>query len=445
MRRVWLWSGLLGSLVMLAVVWTVAQGQTPTIDQINITASYIVQGATLFRETEIVLTLGGTPTATLPFSAAQFNSFNSMPTDATLASRGLTQQAIAQRTPSATYDLTSFAATATSVRATVLAYRSFTPTPSPTAIPSLTFPEVDDLGQKWVGELTAAFGFYHPVFDRLVYNRLLRWQGRDSIWRDSDIAVDLRRTTVEGDTYVIGFVTLMANDALLGNIGLLAFREDETPELMLPYSPYSWNIPKIMGAFADYNQNGYPDLMLENRYGGDCPRQETTLLEVRPGEIVNITPANSVFLEMVDLDGDAIPEIAASRQTWYQQQGVSLPDTAESNCPDLTLVRWFRWNGDSYQDISPELGEAFYPRIVTFWELAAQDEDGCLLPDRAMYDLLLDYELIGKLEEGWARLYPQLNWDACPATVLSEQGEAMGAFLSWVGDRLQLSQQAQGR
>lgn len=414
-RHLFLWCGLLGSLVLFVFAWTAALGQDATLVPIDITASYIVQGATLFRETEIVLTLGGTPTATLPFSATQFNP---MPTDATLASRGLTQQAIAQSTPPITIISPPIDRTATAI------IQRATDEAPPTEVP-LTNAEKEELQRRWVSEMETAFGFAHPIFDYIaseIISQSYLFGGSD-ILRTFRLRFHIHRTAFENDEYIAGVIPFPPDAVLIFQIkpgGDVFLLNDVFPG-------FSWYTG--LDDFADRNGNGYPDILVGGYMGGNCGRRPLRIWEIRPGGILVDLSADWVSTrgtETQDLNGDGVLEFMENRVTTDIPGGYS-------PCGYPVVHHWYGWDGAQYVDISATLDESYYPRIAAFWADEAH-QSGCLLPDAEMYLLLLDYEVLGRLEEGWARLAPTLRWESCPAQTLIDQGETMGAFLTWVGE-----------
>jgi hypothetical protein len=111
-----------------------------------------------------------------------------------------------------------------------------------------------------------------------------------------------------------------------------------------------------------------------------------------------------------------------------------LPYTG-TGCNPTILTLYYGWNGTEYVDISPILDVSYWPEINEYWEYAAQ-QDGCLMFWRIMYEMLMGYHAMGRLDEGWRLLEPQLRWDECPEHTLEDERYFMDGLLEWIEQHL---------
>jgi hypothetical protein len=137
-------------------------------------------------------------------------------------------------------------------------------------------------------------------------------------------------------------------------------------------------------------------------------------------------------MNWIDLENDGIMEIKAN---WIASD---IP-ISMNHCSSA-LTRYYAWDGSAYRDISASLDESHWPAIGQYFD-TPQVDNGCLLPDVPMYWMLLGYEAMGRLEEEWQSLQPQLRWNECSPEILVDRGEDMGKFLIWVGTHLQEEKQ----
>ncbi|MCB9453751.1 MAG: hypothetical protein H6672_20160 [Anaerolineaceae bacterium] len=316
----------------------------------------------------------------------------------------------------------------------------------PTEVP-LTNAEKEELQRRWVSELETAFGFSHPIFDYIA-RELIDFPGR-SLGRDrlEDFRphIDIQSVDFEDSHYIAGIVSVWPDAFLLFRVkpdGDVVLLSDPFPSDLYVFE-FSHEFPQPFanseadaGGFADRNQNGYPDLLFWGYTGGNgCYSTSRLFWEIQPGGDVVDLSANWIrggVWEMGDVNGDDLVDF-----------GVFVRDhdvpniLAGTYCHNIGVTHWYGWNGTQYADITTTLDESQYPLMTEFWNDEA-NQAGCLLPglrsNNIMLNLLLDYEALGRLEEGWARLAPMLRWEDCPAQTLIGQGEAMGAFLTWVGE-----------
>lgn len=302
--------------------------------------------------------------------------------------------------------------------------------PSRTPAPTLTTEEAEVLRLRWKAELESAAGFTHPIFDQITYNLILDdWKWIWTGWDPHNISLDpqTHRITYEESTYVAIlhiwgglFPSPLLVFRLTGNDVTLIFHSRSTP--------YYWDSE----GFADRNANGYPELALGGYSGGNCGGFTISLLEIRPSdELVNVAPevSGEVNLnEWVDVDNDGLLEIKGFDRVGIPLYGVS--------CPELQIIHLYRWNGTAYEDVTAEYGAAYYPNLETYWD-SIEPSEGCLLPDYAMYEMLVGSIALGQLQEAWSRLWDSLQWGECSGAVLVEHASEMTDLLTWVGEYLQ--------
>jgi hypothetical protein len=241
----------------------------------------------------------------------------------------------------------------------------------------------------------------------------------------------VEKTTYEGNTYIVMLIN-RSDSPLMGH-QLLMFRVEDDEIYLLPHPIQTEGIGYIMvfvDGFADRNGNGYPDLAIDTGTGGSHPTLYLVLLELRPhGEVEDISPQSSDALPryLVDLDGDGIFEIEARG---------CIPHPFNGYCLDryFGFRRLFAWDGTAYRDISAT-NEAYWPAIAAFWR-GTREREGCLLPDYPMYDMLVGYLAMGRLQEGWSRLHPLLRWDTCSQDSFARYSKDMIDLVAWVGTHL---------
>jgi hypothetical protein len=331
---------------------------------------------------------------------------------------------------------------------------SGTPAPSSTLIPTLTFEEAENLRLRLNNEMETAAGFSHPVFDHIAYrlvssafyeiasaNQLRASQMEVSLYT-STLDIQIRRMIHHDINYVAVIVRGFehSSDELLvfqlKDIPILIFNNIQDGVYHFFRLSFSSEENRDLGGFADRNGNGRLDLAVMNLPTGTCGFSTLTLLEMQDdGQLENIAPTNwrTYSKALSDTNDDGILEIKV-----VEFFDIPIP----VNCGQFPVTHWYGWNGTAYVNISGELGESYYPDIQAYWDSLAS-KDGCLLPSYEMYQMLVSYIAMGRLQEGWARLGPLLQWEKCSPETLVEQSEEFGQFLEWIGTELQNELQVQ--
>ncbi|MEO8610044.1 MAG: hypothetical protein ABI690_19275 [Chloroflexota bacterium] len=334
------------------------------------------------------------------------------------------------------------------------------PTSVVTSTPTLSPEDEEDLIARWTDELERATGFSHPLFAGIAYDLLngVRYGGQLSDeYRDFYIHPIVTRTKYDGNEYVV----LVTREPVISEATVWIFRvTDGKPVLMSGDVPYSLGV--IYGDidpswfdFKDFNQNGLPDLIVGYNSGGNCPSTWFGLLEIQPdGNIVDVAktiPQHeivqadladtslyvSIFrVEFVDVNQDGVSEVKAVGEYF------NYPTQGSFGCNFVPMVRYYAWDGKGYKDITSTLDESYYPDIDAYFDNIK--ESGCLYPGLEMDQVVLDYFVLGRLKDGWAWLASQLHWEMCSPKALTQSGELMGKFLTWVGTLLDLEQQNRG-
>jgi hypothetical protein len=327
--------------------------------------------------------------------------------------------------------------------------------PTATEIATLSPQAKADLHARWIADLETAVGFSHPVFDEVV-DKVIQWVKYTPGFFDyaPDFPAEVEPFTYD-DTGYVAVIVPETLSIIWGTRFLLFQLDDNTPTLIYDLELgsngqryvgelmsfdsdlYTYTPQEDASTFADRNGNGYPELLIHTASSigsSGCIYGPEVLLEFQPdGSIVDIAPPSWDNMGLVDLDGDGIMEIVLD-------ETVSNPFWG-GKCRS-PLTRWYAWDGTAYMDITATLTAYFQLRIDAYWESIA-DREGCLIPDDRMVQLLLDYEAIGQLDVGWARLQPRLHWELCPPYEPmrpdSPNRQNMESFLRWVEDHLEAS------
>lgn len=335
------------------------------------------------------------------------------------------------------------------------------PTAFVTSAPTLSPQDEEDLIAGWIAELETASGFSHPIFGVIAYDLLKGFRFNiEHIDQfpglDTNISVMPVVTRVEYNGYE--YVALITREPIISEATLWVFRlTDGEPILMSGDLPFSLgavygDLDPSQYAFNDFNKNGLPDVMVDFYSGGSCPSTWLGLFEIQPdGNVINVAkmiPENGpgsveidtnlydsiIRFESIDVNDDGIPEIEMVGKYF------DFPEHVNAGCSFLPVTRYYAWDGNGYQDITATLDESYYPSIDTYFKSA--QESGCSLPGS---QVIVDYFVLGRLKEGWARIASQMHLEMCPAETLVGRGEEIGKFLAWVGMLLELEQQDQSK
>ncbi len=307
-----------------------------------------------------------------------------------------------------------------------------TPTPAPT----LTTAERDEFEVSVLTKLRSAFGFDHPLFQELAerYSQASPEYIRDL--QDGLLDVSIATTWFANHRYVVGSMP----SPILGSTAVLLFRVDaqgHVTELKSGFglpTGYSYLWLDDSEGFADRNQNQRPELPIYGYTGGNCCPRYMLLLELNPqGEFVNITPRHTDVTptRFNDLDQDGVWEIEGVLP-------VSIPlDSSSSNRP--SLVRWFAWDGSRYVETSANYQDWYQQRdIDPLWEYLGYRQPCVPLPlllytgDISVYQVLLDYYAMGRLDEGWAEIQRRANWAECKPRLMPQYEREISLFEDWL-------------
>ncbi len=471
MRLRILTASVLMSAIILAGAWVSAMPvatdlYTSTPDDFDATATYLVAGATAKAQAN--------ETADLLASPVVSPSYEPIVVTATALVDDATQTQAYYMTATA-YPIDPIYITATYIVGRATQIQSFYMTATawgtwppdfPTLIPTMSADDENALLTRWMNELEAATGFTHPVFGSIAYELLqgLRFN-REHIDQFPGLETDISAvpvvTRVEYGGYE--FVALVTREPALPAATLWIFRLTDDEVILI-----SGDLPFSLGAvygdldpslyeFNDFNKNGLPDVMVDFNSGGSCPSTWLGLFEIQPdGNVINVAktiPENGphefgsvevdtnlytsiIRYETVDVNQDGIPEIKVVGKYFdFPKQ----PNMG-GGCYFLPMTRYYAWDGNEYRDITSTLDEAYYPSIDTYFK--SVQESGCSLPGS---QVIIDYFVLGRLKEGWARIASQMHLEMCPAETLVGRGEDIGKFLAWVGMLLELEQQNQPR
>jgi hypothetical protein len=294
--------------------------------------------------------------------------------------------------------------------------------PTRTPVPTLTTPERAELLAYALNIIETAFGLEHPIFRDIVE------QYDDSILQsirrrgEEDKRIFVYETQFDDNIYRVGSITspspypprvfLFFRIDAAGNAQQLSVTLDFPPgyvpwDLDMFYSSVAVN-----AGFGDRNGNGRPDIPVWGNTGGNCCPRALLLLELNDqGEFVDITPimtdVDPVGFE--DLDEDGIWEIVGVMG--------SGPNFRETH-----LTRVYAWDGSAYIEASLQFEDWYLERIkgalvrvnraqscvyVPFL-ISSGDSDGTNI-----YQALLDYYVIGRIEEGWQVIRNMIHWADC--------------------------------
>ena len=322
-----------------------------------------------------------------------------------------------------------------------------TPLPTLTLTSTLSDLDKENLRTGWRADLEKATGFSDPLLDNVTQDLLdlLSWEYSVADL-GSHLSIDVERRNYQGDDY-IAIIVHSLHSVYFDEFWMFRVHDD-VPRIVLTSREirssgilnFSWVIDgHYLGGFEDRNANGQPDLAIYTNGGGSCDSSQIRIVEIASnGELSDLSPnIGASVTNLVDVNNDGMPEIQAG----WSASDIPL---AIKTCY-IYLVRYYGWDGTAYQDISPTLDESLWPVVGQFFK-NIQSRDGCLFPDYtdiSIYELLLAYQGMGRLEEGWQSLQPQLRWDKCSPEILAKRGEDMGKFLAWVGKHLQEEQQNQ--
>jgi len=444
----------------IVVVVTATPG--PTLSSRQLQATAIIQGATEtmlgytwtpfatstpYPSATPCMTAGGCPTPVLDHD--QMRATQIIEGATATAAMILTGTRMAELSPMLDADqvrATQMIAGATATigalqTATQRAIEAYTPPPT------LTSDELQGLHERWLDELETAAGFSHPVFEEVVDGLVQTAPDAYAEYlRNFHMQPEIERTEYEGSTYVALIVE--PEFILAGSRRLLLFRLTDDGPVLLPdvlntgfyyyitFSGVRFGHDGDLGGFADRNGNGYPDLAIDTDSNGSCGVQAMQVLEIRPDDrVMNLSPITMQHLgdsaprDFVDLEGDGILEIVVATY--------SVAPTSYG-CHIPAMIQYYAWDGTAYQNISPTLDESYYPAIDQYWS-SIDREDVCLLPDQPMYQMLIDYIALGRLEEGWLRLQRVLHWERCPGDLTDFQRDHMLSLVAWVGSHLPIA------
>jgi hypothetical protein len=326
----------------------------------------------------------------------------------------------------------------------------------PGAAPTMSHDETEQFARRWTNELETAAGFSHPVFSYIAY-QVLNAGGRGRWGSNQGLRAIVTRTTYNGSDYVAMVLPELFLPFGSADVWMFRLTNGSNPILLsntdgfVPHFGYlSEDFNEGQFRFGDVNGNGRPDLVLKLTSAGSCPNNGIEILEVQDnGDVLNV--ANSI-LNNSDFSADVanermedvIHQVDLMIQNGETEVKVTyrvnvLPGLHDYTCDSfLPLVRYFRWEGTAYKDITATLSVSDYPDIDRYF--TSITGKSCLLPDAAMNQMLIDYAALGRLSEGWARLAPRLQWDKCSPAALEESGETMGALLTWTGKYLKSGQ-----
>ncbi len=299
-----------------------------------------------------------------------------------------------------------------------------TPMPSmPTLTPMPTYTDAVLTVQKakFLNTLISTLGFNHAIFAPIVTDMVKAESAFETL---EPLALDFRTINFGNAKYVAVIIYRAGYDS--GFDRLLLFRiVDQTPILLnnpldtLPESLLHYSF--IDQGFADRNDNGLPDLAISVGWGGSCCSAKLTLFEIdHYNQFVDISPhASDVYpARFEDLNHDGFPEIEAispSGQGWE------------------SVTRWFGWNGQDYVDVSAQYPEFYLPRINAFSQKLTSDSQ-CHLKDTIdveMLDFLADYDVMGRLPEGWSELLRLIKMN-CSSSNLQTYSKLLATAQQWV-------------
>ncbi len=335
------------------------------------------------------------------------------------------QASLVQQDAEAVIDPMFITATYIVGQATAGALEPMTATATPVPLSDV---ERDYFVQGWVDDLESAAGFSHPVFGHIAYE-LLRFGDAGSIREQYHLDPKVVRIEFRGRAYVGIYVnpilTLLGEQFLLFSV----LGDEVTLLFHRSHSVVRMNA----GEFGDVNSNGLPDLQINLDSRGSCPVTSVHLLEIQPeGEVIDLVPqvTNETRRQaLTDLNKDGLPEIEM-----FWREDIPLPGYG-GFCHDLGVTRYYGWDGEAYHDITATFEQSYFPSINAYFD--SIEDEACVFPDIAMYQMLFDYLSLGRLVEGWARLESHLAWSACSADELIQHGREIGNILMWVGEKLQ--------
>jgi hypothetical protein len=260
--------------------------------------------------------------------------------------------------------------------------------------------------------IQTAFGLEHPIFREIISQyedwalQAIQEQGADTYH------LFVSQTQFNGATYSVGSIP---SQVPYPPIDILGFRVDpdgNVQQLEVPYDFPIGYVPWLLGEFADHNGNGRSDIPVSGFTGGNCCPGTLSLLELNDqGDFVDITPimtdVDPVGFE--DLDEDGIWEIV----------GVM---GSSPNFREIRLTRVYAWDGAAYIEASLQFEDWYLERIKDAltrvnraqscvyvpYLISSGDSDGTNI-----YQALLDYYVIGRIEEGWQVIRNMIHWADC--------------------------------
>jgi hypothetical protein len=439
---------------------------TPTPYDFGLTATYLVAGATATAQANATFYALTTPTPTSGIDPIYITATYIV--DRATQTEAYYKTATANPIDPIYVTASAVVAQATQIQAaymTATAGGTFTlPTTFPTAVPTLSDEESTALMKRWTTTLEQTTGFSHPVLDSIAYDFLRQIQFHRQISPFSGFQPDLEikpvvtRVTFRDNEYVV----LVVREPVTWFVTLWIFRlMNDEPILLSGDVPYTLGggygeLDPAQFTFHDFNQNELPDLVVGYYSGGSCPSMWFGVLEIQTdGSVINVAkaiPGNGprefgsveadtnlygsiIRFETVDVNQDGIPEIKVVGKYFDFPK----PPNAGGSCHFLPMTHYYAWDGNEYKDITSTLDESDYPDIDAYFDNLK--EPTCLFSDLKLYQVIIDYFVLGRLKEGWARLAPEIHLDLCPPERLAQGGEDIGRFLAWVGTLLELEQQ----
>jgi hypothetical protein len=291
---------------------------------------------------------------------------------------------------------------------------AFQISPTRTPVPTLTAPEQEEIRAYALQVIETAFGFEHPRFQEIVDN--LSEPNLRSIRERGMSGITVFTTWFDGYTYMVGSVH---------PYWIISVRID--PNGNVQDVPFPMDFPFYYGAyksfnreagFADRNGNGLPEIPIWGWNGGNCCPSVMSVAELHP-EIgyVRITPyihkeptePNGIYLiGFYDLEQDGILEIQSMSPVTH----------------DAGIIRWFAWDGWAYVEVTADHEDWYLEHIQLIlnslgYGSHSRSYTGCVgvpwiqTSSGDIHQALLDYYMIGRLDEGWAKIRRLTNWTAC--------------------------------
>jgi hypothetical protein len=285
------------------------------------------------------------------------------------------------------------------------------------------------LRADWLAELEAEGGFSHAILVQIVEQSLANLVTLIEIGNHQDFQVrefwqsstSFAQVTVGDVSYVI----MLYPRSLVSNFGLLyLFRVVNNTAEVIEF-PRSWFPPyeekRLLipnpddPPIGDINLNGHPDFVVQSLAMGSGGYRTITVIEIRDGGVVNITPDGDLLdwgHSLGDINSDGLIDIRTVTPV------VDVP-LQWVNCCEPDRVRWYGWDGNQYVDISSTLSEAEYPVIDDYWN-TLQTSGQCPSVERNLFTMLFAYESLGRLLEGWERTLTYAVEHNCILTAYDE-------------------------